>query len=92
MDFIRPIGSVNGEAITPSGVQPAVTKNTTNRGLSRIAVEIQASGGTVYVGGPDVTAEEGLAIKDGESRVFPTTSYYSLYITGGKAIVVDYYG
>lgn len=91
MDFLRQIGWVKTEAITPAGTIPAATKYTLSNGGSRIAVEIQAVA-DVYVGGVDVSADNGLVIKAGTSRVFPVNRPDSLYITGGKVIVVDYYG
>lgn len=90
MLFHRMIGLMETEAITPSGAVPAVTKRTA-AGKARFAVEIQASGGDVYVGNKEVTSSNGLCIKDGESRVFPVNRNEAIYITGGPCVVVDYY-
>lgn len=90
--ILRKIGAVEVEKITPSGAVPAVTtKTVSNLHRGRFAVEIQASGGDVYVGNKDVTASNGLLIKDGTSRCFPVNRNEALYVTGGPCVVVDYY-
>lgn len=91
MDFIRAFGRVRTETVAPSGSVPAATTYTLSNESSRVAVEIQAKGGTAYVGGPDVTSENGIAIKDGESRVFPVNRAYGLYVTGATVTIADYY-
>lgn len=91
--FIGRIGRIETEALTLSGAAPAATNKTVS-GLAtgRFAVEIQASGGDVYVGSRDVTAENGILIKDGTSRVFTVNRPDAVYVTGsGKAVIADYY-
>lgn len=91
MCFNRTVGKIVTENVTPSGATPAATKHTLSNNVDRIAVEIQAKGGTAYVGGSDVTSDNGIAIKDGESRIFPVNSAYAVYVTGATVTIADYY-
>lgn len=86
-------GKLETQALTLSGAVPAVTDKTRS-GINsgRFAVEIQASGSDCYIGGEDVTEENGYKITDGQSKFFLVNRPDAVYVTGtGKAIIVDYY-
>lgn len=91
MLFDRLVGRVVTETISPSAATPAATKYTLARTSGRFAVEIQAKSGTAYVGGSDVTSENGIAIKEGESRVFPVNNSKAIYVIGTTVTIADFY-
>ena len=88
--FVQPFSSIKTKAADATAKATIAATDTTIGGKSRSAVEVYAVS-DLFVGGSDVTADNGIPLKTGESKVFPVFNYDSVYIIGGKAIIADYY-
>lgn len=45
----------------------------------------------VYVGGVDVSAENGIKIPAGNNAVFPVNNRKALYVVGGSCVIADFF-
>lgn len=59
----------------------------------RHTVTITAKGSTVYVGGKDVTKDNGMPIASGESFTIPVASDRcdNIYVVGGSVILTEWF-
>ena len=94
--FVKDFGVVRTEKLTLGGsAVPAASEYTkTHQFSGRIALEVNnvEGGGTVYVGGADVTEENGVPVKAGEYRVFPVQPTGTVYVTGsGEVRIAEYF-
>lgn len=59
----------------------------------RHTISITAKGGTVYIGGADVSTANGMPLKDGERITIPVASDRSdnVYVVGGTVILTEWF-
>jgi hypothetical protein len=86
--FLQSITKTVTKALDASTAIPAVADESVSG--RRHAVGIYATA-DVYVGGSDVTADTGIKIPAGESKVFPVNNSRALYVVGGTCVVADFF-
>lgn len=78
-----------GGATLLAGVEVASRKENSRHTLT-IA---NAGSGTVYIGGSDVTADNGIPLAAGEKITIPvmTTNHDQVYATGGSVVIAEWF-
>lgn len=96
MLFSRPVVRTKTTVIDGSGGAVVAASDTviSKKEAGRHTISITASGGTVYIGGEDVTVSTGMPVADGETVTIPvaTTRTDQVYITGGSAVLTEWFG
>lgn len=92
--FNRPVSRVKTSVLDATSAVAAASDSVLARQENgRHTVSITAKGGTVYIGGADVSAENGMPVEDGATVTIPveSTTTDNLYVVGGSVILTEYF-
>ena len=94
--FLKPVKDILACTVDGTSAATLLASVDVASGLrsGRHAVEVINSGDApVYVGGSDeVTAQNGMPVAAGESKLLPVYPNTKLYVTGGSVTLVEYFG
>ena len=92
--FNRPVSMVKTTKLTATNATLAASPAVVARQLGgRHTISLAASGSTVYVGGSDVTKDNGLPLEAGQVLTIPvsTDRVDQIYVIGGTVILTEWF-
>ncbi len=92
--FNRPVSMVKTTKLTATNATLAASPEVMGKQYSgRHTISLAASGSTVYIGGADVTKDNGLPLAAGQIMTIPVSSDRTdqIYVVGGTVILTEYF-
>jgi hypothetical protein len=92
--FNRPVSMVKTTKLNATNATKAVSPEVMAKQLNgRHTISLAASGSTVYVGGADVTKDNGMPLAAGQVLTIPVASDRTdqVYVIGGTVILTEWF-
>lgn len=85
--FLNNVTRTVTKKVDASSAVPAIADETCN---GRHTVWIYALD-DVYIGGKDVTSDNGVKVSAGSHAIFPVNNRNAIYVVGGSCVIADFF-